>query len=190
MNEGYPGYTRMTGVQADEFLAKFAIVHQWSDDPTPTGSRAGASLGTDILANTGLSATLIQSKTTGAYTLAIRSTEFRSWAEGGDSERDAGGADISGIAATGFALAQQAALERYYAWLKQTNKLPPAAVLNVTGYSSGGHLSTVFTEIHHSDADISFGETITFNGAGRGSYRAAAGSLQAMVAYYQSVLII
>ena len=84
LNEGYPGYTRMTTQQADEFLEKFKIVHQWSDNPTPTGKRplpegidgkpklnAG-----DLLANTGLSATLIQDKATGAFTLAIRSTEF------------------------------------------------------------------------------------------------------------------
>ena len=68
LNEGYPGYTRMTKQQADEFLDKFKIVHQWSDNPTPTGKRplpegidgkpklnAG-----DLLANTGLSATLIE----------------------------------------------------------------------------------------------------------------------------------
>ena len=39
LNEGYPGYTRMTTQQADEFLDKFKIVHQWSDNPTPTGRR-------------------------------------------------------------------------------------------------------------------------------------------------------
>ena len=39
LNEGYPGYTRMTKQQADEFLDKFKIVHQWSDNPTPDGKR-------------------------------------------------------------------------------------------------------------------------------------------------------
>lgn len=39
LNEGYPGYTRMTSVQADEFLSKHSLVLQWSDNPTPTGSR-------------------------------------------------------------------------------------------------------------------------------------------------------
>src|SRR5690349_3314562 len=34
LNEGYPGYTRMTGSQADEFLSKYSIVHQWSDNPS------------------------------------------------------------------------------------------------------------------------------------------------------------
>ena len=146
LNEGYPGYTRMTTQQADEFLEKFKIVHQWSDNPTPDGKRplpegidgkpklnAG-----DLLANTGLSATLIQDKTTGAFTLAIRSTEFRDWNKGGDGERDKVGADIESIATKGFALAQLAALEQYYEWLKNNGKLPANAQLNVTGYSLGG----------------------------------------------------
>ncbi len=172
LNEGYPGYTRMTKQQADEFLDKFKIVHQWSDNPTPTGKRplpegidgkpklnAG-----DLLANTGLSATLIQDKATGAFTLAIRSTEFRDWSKGGDGERDKAGADIESIATKGFALAQLAALEQYYEWLKNNGKLPASAQLNVTGYSLGGHLATVFTEIHRSDKDISFGETAVVSG--------------------------
>jgi len=33
LNEGLPGYTRMTDAQADGFLSKFSIIHQWSDDP-------------------------------------------------------------------------------------------------------------------------------------------------------------
>jgi len=194
LNQGYPGYTRMAGVQADEFMERFAIVHQWSDNPTPNGTRTGAALGPGILANTGLSATLIRKKDdsgnlTNEYTLAVRSTEFRSWATGGDSERDTVGADLNGIASVGFALAQQAALERYYEWLKQgpSPLLPSGAVLNVAGYSLGGHLATVFTEVHRIDADISFGETVTFNGAGRGLYNADAGSLKDMLDFYQAV---
>lgn len=197
LNEGYPGYTRMTTQQADEFLDKFKIVHQWSDNPTPDGKRplpegidgkpklnAG-----DLLANTGLSATLIKDKATGAFTLAIRSTEFRDWSKGGDGERDKAGADIESIATKGFALAQLAALEQYYEWLKNNGKLPASAQLNVTGYSLGGHLATVFTEIHRSDKDISFGETVTFNGAGRGTWNNAAGSERDIIAFYQKVLI-
>lgn len=201
LNEGYPGYTRMTTQQADEFLEKFKIVHQWSDNPTPDGKRplpegidgkpklnAG-----DLLANTGLSATLIEKvengQATGEYTLAIRSTEFRDWSKGGDGERDKAGADIESIATKGFALAQLAALEQYYEWLKNNGKLPANAQLNVTGYSLGGHLATVFTEIHRSDKDISFGETVTFNGAGRGTWNNAAGSERDIIAFYQKVLI-
>jgi hypothetical protein len=99
LNGGYAGYTRMTDSQADEFLSKFQIVHQWSDNPTPNGSRPAVEgsyayprLNAEILANTGLSATLIKDKATGSFTLAIRSTEFRNWALGGDGERDKFGA--------------------------------------------------------------------------------------------------
>ncbi len=196
LNEGYPGYTRMTTAQADEFLSKFTIAHQWSDNPTPTGSRPVQAGdvgyleldGVQILANTGLSATLIQNKETGEYTLAIRSTEFRNWADGGDGERDKYGADIKSIAFTGFALAQQEALERYYTWLKQNGHLPAGAKLNVTGYSLGGNLATVFTEIHQNNPDIQFGETVTFNGAGRGQWEFSQGSLSDMLSYYHQVL--
>jgi hypothetical protein len=94
LNEGYPGYTRMTDSQADEFLSKFQIVHQWSDNPTPNGSRSAVEgsyayprLNAEILANTGLSATLIKDKATGSFTLAVRSIEFRDWDLGGDGEQ-------------------------------------------------------------------------------------------------------
>src|SRR6185369_10129092 len=97
------------------------------------------------------------------------------------------GADINGIVLTGFALAQQAALENYYKWLKDTGRLPYGAELNLTGYSLGGHLATVFTEMHRNDSDIRFGEAVTFNGAGRGTY--AAGDLKAMVKFFQDVLV-
>jgi hypothetical protein len=189
------------GFQADEFLRKFELIHQWSDNPTPTGLRPGAEgrsdrpqLNDEILANTGLSATLIRKKDangnpTNDYTLAIRSTEFRSWAAGGDGERDKTGADIQDIAFVGFTLAQLGALEKYYQWLKDNGQLPSGARLDVTGYSLGGHLATVFTEIHQNDADIRFGQTVTFNGAGRGSWNANQGSLADMIAYYQAVLI-
>jgi Ca2+-binding RTX toxin-like protein len=195
LNQGYPGYTRMTESQADEFLGKYRIIHQWSDDPTPTGSRPAPEgiagkpkLNTDVLANTGLSATLIQDKATGSFTLAIRSTEFRAWDKGGDGERDKTGADLTDVAFNGFALAQLDALEQYYQWLKDNAKLPIGAKLNVTGYSLGAHLATVFTEIHQDDINIQFGEAVTFNGAGRGTWNTNIGSEKDIIAYYHAVL--
>ena len=107
LNQGWPGFTRMTESQAFEFLSKYKIVHQWSDNPcTKDGEQIaprpaidyvhdrGLLLnGPDMLANTGLSATLIRKldafgHDTNEYTLAIRSTEFRDWDKGGDGERD------------------------------------------------------------------------------------------------------
>ncbi len=69
---------------------------------------------------------------------------------------------------TGFAFAQLAAMENYYLQLTTSGVLTTGATLNVTGYSLGNHLATIFTELHANDPDIIFGHTYTFNGAGRG----------------------
>ena len=61
-------------------------------------------------------------------------------------------------------------------------------IVNVTGYSLGGNLATVFTELHQGDSDITFGQTVTINGAGRGTWQTGQGSLADMLAYYKTVL--
>jgi len=208
LNQGWPGFTRMTDSQADEFLGKYLIVHQWSDNPctmdgVPIASRPAIDYEHDeglllnsqeMLANTGFSATLIRFRDengalTNEYTLAIRSTEFRSWSEGGDGERDTYQADVLGVAALGFALAQMDAMEKYFQWLLDNELLPFGATLNVTGYSLGGHLATVFTEMHKDDPNLgAFGNTVTFNGAGRGSWDALQGDLYDVVEYFHKVL--
>lgn len=152
-SEGFPdtGATRMTGTitqgQAHDFAHSFQIIDHHANDAT------------------GFSATLMRDRTTGEYTLSFRSTEAKHQAAGGDWERDGlSGADGE-IAQTGFALAQLVSMEKYYRSLKaDPTKLPAGAVLNVTGYSLGGHLATVFTELHASEVNA----TYTFNGAGRG----------------------
>lgn len=194
INNGYSGYTRLTAVQIDEIQKKFAVIHQWSDDPTIRARSVSDGITNPPLpANTGLSATLIRrlgsnGQLTNQYTLAIRSTEFQPSIKGGDFERDGDGSDL-GIALTGFAFAQLSALEGYFDWLTAMGKLPPGAELSVTGYSLGGHLATVFTEIHQNDPRIRFNETVTFNGAGRGGFNASAGTLKEMVQYYQAALV-
>ena len=195
------GFTRFTDTQAEEFLGKFRIVDQWSDNPTPTGTRPNQPGdigyltldGQQVLANSGLSATLIRKKDalgnlSNEYTLAIRSTEFRDETAGGDRDRDLLGADLLGIVPTGFALAQLVALEDYYASLKQSGKLPQGASLAVSGYSLGGHLATVFTEIHAKDADVALGHAYTFNGAGRGTWNQSANDPLGIVSYYRDAV--
>ena len=59
-------------------------------------------------------------------------------------------------------------MENYYLQLTTSGVLPTGSTLNVTGYSLGGHLATIFTELHANDPDILFGHTYIFNGAGRG----------------------
>src|SRR4051812_4119899 len=148
------GLTRATPLQAEELLSRFQILHQWSDNPDRIrnvlpGEPGYVTLnGEQILANTGLSATLIKnidpdSPYFGTYTLAARSTEYQSAETGGDKERDVYGADRNSIASDGSALAQVDALDRYYEWLKTTpGMLPPGADLYLSGYSLSGHLVT------------------------------------------------
>jgi hypothetical protein len=158
---GVPNANQITG-SAQAFASHYQILDHHANDAS------------------GFSATLMRDTTTGEYTLSLRSTEFKPAALGGDKERDALQADAD-IALHGFAFGQLAAMEEYFARLKQGVKsdgtidptlqaffATPGHAINVTGYSLGGHLATVFTELHYNDNDIAFGHTYTFNGAGRG----------------------
>ena len=137
------GMTRFTTVQAQQFTERYHIVDHHANDAT------------------GFSATLMFDNQTQSYTLSFRSTEYLNQVDGGDYERDGlPGADGE-IKDYGFAFGQLAAMEEYVARLKQgilsngsvdaslqTFFADPAHQLNVTGYSLGGHLATVFTELH------------------------------------------
>lgn len=113
-----------------------------------------------------------------SYTLSFRSTEPRPTVEGGDAERD--GLFASGltpaadgeIGLSGFAFGQLMAMERYYLELTTSGTLPTGATLNVTGYSLGGHLATVFTELHASQV----AQTTVFNASGRGRIEGFSGT--------------
>lgn len=127
---------------------------------------------------TGFSATLTYDSKTKSYVLSFRSTEYRNASKGGDFERDGGlivdGADDE-IVKYGFALAQLVAMERYYQEVRA--KLTHEATLNVTGYSLGGHLATVFFQLHSEE----IAETFLFNSPGRGNVRAIPGLTEAEV---------
>ncbi|THJ25601.1 MAG: hypothetical protein CAF45_000780 [Nitrospira sp. CG24E] len=142
---GVPGANQVVG-SAQAFVSRYDIIDHHANDAT------------------GFSATLMRDITTGEYTLSFRSTEFQTQVNGGDRERDGFGADLE-ITSDGFAFGQLVAMEAYYQQLKaDPTKLPPGTVLNVTGYSLGGHLATVFTELHSADIQ----HTYTFNAAGQG----------------------
>jgi len=181
------GLTRLTPSQADEFLSAFTIRHQLSDNATGQRTTPAYLPGTRIPANSGVSATLIQSKANpNEYTLSIRSTESQPWSLGGDRERDGLGADAS-IAFNGFAFAQLDALDRYFNWLKSPaggNLLPAGAVLTVTGYSLGGALAAGLTLLYPREVAKSY----TFNGAGVGYWDATKGSLADVLSRYRAVL--
>ena len=145
--EEFKGATRMTAVQVAQFETKWEIVDHHANDAS------------------GFSATLLRSKTTGEFTLSFRSTEYQNEDKGGDWNRDGSlGADGQ-IFGDGFAVGQLAAMEAYYAQLKQDGTLPVDATLNVTGYSLGGHLATVFTELHSAEVNHAY----LFNAPGRGT---------------------
>jgi len=172
------GNTRMTSEMVMQFNDRFEVVDHRGNDDQRASLRA--------LNGTGLSATLFKNKETGNYTLSFRSTEYADTATGGDWSRDgASGADGQ-IAVRGLALGQLAAAEDYFALLKSSGKLPTGAKLDVTGYSLGGHIATVFTEMHVNDADIQFGETVTFNAPGRGSVNG--GRVKEAVTRYKEIL--
>ena len=143
---GVPNASQVMG-SAQAFVSRYQIVDHHTNDAT------------------GFSATLMKDTVTGQYTLSFRSLEYQNQAQGGDWERDGQGGAAGEIAGAGFALGQLVSMERYYQELKANPlKLPPGAILNVTGYSLGGHLATVFTELHTADIQ----HTYIFNGAGIG----------------------
>src|SRR5262249_1980272 len=138
------GHTRMPEAQSAEFMRKNAIAAHHAND------------------STGFSGTLLRwtNEQGGTeYTLSLRSTEFKPFDKGGDRVRDALlGADGE-IVTSGFAIGQLAALEDFY----QREVLPIVGTqkINVTGYSLGGHLATVFTEMHADAVKAAY----VFNGA-------------------------
>jgi Ca2+-binding RTX toxin-like protein len=150
--EGFPeaGFTRFTGTlvqgQAKDFAQRYQIVDHHANDAT------------------GFSATLLKDTATNTYTLSFRSTEYQNQAQGGDWERDGQPGASGEIFFKGFAFGQLVSMEKYYQKLKTDGVLPSGATLTVTGYSLGGHLATVFTELHEDEIQ----HTYTFNGAGRG----------------------
>ena len=136
-----PGKTRMTTLQAEDFIQRYQILDHHANDAT------------------GFSATLMFDTQANSYTLSFRSTESAPTLLGGDRERDFFGADVE-IGTSGFAFGQLAAMEEYYRSLKDSGKVPIGAVLNVTGFSLGGHLATVFTELHAGEVNQAY----LFNG--------------------------
>jgi hypothetical protein len=163
--EQFSGKTRFT----DQLTSYFV--------PTPGSSPRYQIIDHHANDATGFSATLMRDTTNGQYTLSFRSLEYQNRAQGGDWERDGQGGAVGEIAGSGFALGQLVSMERYFAELEQgrlTNgTIDPALqaffansanTINVSGYSLGGHLATVFTLLHSNRVN----HTYIFNGAGIG----------------------
>ncbi|HEY1131479.1 MAG TPA: calcium-binding protein, partial [Roseateles sp.] len=147
--------SRFTATQATHFLEHWKVVEQkpntasgfsgtlfecTADDPA-TGAKRG-----DLV-------------------MSFRSTEFID-----DSARDNQATNALEIKETGFAWGQVRDMEAWYQELvasgKLVNQVNPYKSFSVTGYSLGGHLASVFNEMHSNVAD----QVVTFNGAGIGGH--------------------
>lgn len=172
-----PGKTRLTDSQIAYFNQNYDIIdHRSNDDPRFAGQASNGS---------GFSATLTRNRTTGEYTLSFRSLEYANPNQGGDWARDGGPGAAGSIANWGFAFAQIAAMEEYYQSLRAPGgPLENIAQINVTGYSLGGHLGSVFTQMHGAEVNHAY----LFNAAGHGTFDASVGTLNDMVAYFRAVL--
>src|SRR6185312_3794019 len=120
--------------------------------------------GVSIADKSGLSATLLFDASTQKYVLSIRSTEAALGIVSGQRIKDPGDieADLE-IARYGYALAQISQLQDFYE--STVKPIVGDAKVDVTGYSLGGHLATVFTELN----PTAVGHTYLFTGAGTGS---------------------
>ncbi|MBK8016911.1 MAG: hypothetical protein IPK20_09480 [Betaproteobacteria bacterium] len=102
---------------------------------------------------------------------------------GGDDARDIGGADTE-IFLDGLAWAQLASAEK---WLQQMfgpgGLLATAQTVHFTGYSLGGHIASVMTELHPEWVS----STWVFNGSGRGAI-AGGYSIRQLIDAYNRLL--
>ena len=115
---GEPGFTEK---QAELLLSRFELIRPFEDP------------------GTGFRAALFFDKTTSEYTLAIAGTDAD------EIIGDVTFADLVGIAATGYASGQIAAMFAFYDELLATGILHTDLRINVVGHSLGGHLATVFS---------------------------------------------
>jgi len=171
---GFPpsGYTRLPRELGDPSANTYTIIAHHANDAT------------------GFSGTLLRwtNEQGGTeYTLSIRSTEYKNFNQGGDAERDNLLGANGEVIKRGFALGQLAALEDFYE--REVLPLTGAAQINVTGYSLGGHLATVFTETHADRVKAAY----VFNSAGRGEIVGPGGTtaerMSVMIGQFRAVLI-
>ena len=123
----------------------------------------------------GFSGTLMRNKVTGEYTISFRSTESKGEDDGGDVDRDSALGANGQIKDDGFAWGQIRDMQAFYQSLSAEGSehydatfsahMASQGQLNVTGYSLGGHLAQVFTQLNYNGVL----HTYTINGAGMGT---------------------
>ena len=143
LTEGNKHASKFTAPKADAFLAEWSVVAQ----------RANTS--------SGFSGTLFKSNKTNEYVLSFRSTEFID-----DAARDNMATNTLEIKEIGYAWGQLADMKAWYEELSGAGgQLAGGRPFSVTGYSLGGHLATAFNLMYGAAS-----QTVTFNGAGVGTY--------------------
>ena len=151
--QGNDRASRFTQSEAQKFEADWEVVAQIPNTQT------------------GFSGTLFRCKVTdpsrglveGEYVISFRSTEFVD-----DAVRDSAATNTLEIHDTGWAWGQIADMEAWYKKLKGDGLLPAGAVLNVTGYSLGGHLATAFNILRHEQREAAeIGNVIMNSNRGR-----------------------
>lgn len=143
-----PGANRAPERLAQRFVDRYEVLEQFANNQFD------------------FSATLLRHRSTGEYTLSFKSLEYPNQNRGGDWERDGLPGAAGEIGFLGFAVGQLASMEEYYRRLRAPDgRLAGVEQINVTGYSLGGHLATVFTLMHSEDVK----QTVTFNAAGHGN---------------------
>lgn len=178
---GELGATQATSLMWTDFSSKWSIIaHQENT-------------------TSGFSGTLLKN-ISGEYTISFRSTESNGESKGGDVDRDSFKGANGEISATGFAWGQILDMEKFLSDLTTSTSRHYSAQfdayvtgggkLNVTGYSLGGHLAQVFTQLHR---DVVL-HTYTFNGAGIGTINAVPegasikSELTALLVKFESIL--
>ena len=111
---------------------------------------------------------MFRDKSSGEYTVSFRSLEYAEESKGGDWMRDGRPGGAGEISGRGLAFAQAASMERYLENLQQGRRydavsgkwiadaklaeasqaLTSGGGANITGFSLGGHLASVFTLLH------------------------------------------
>jgi pimeloyl-ACP methyl ester carboxylesterase len=141
--------SKFTESEAIKFAAEWEVVDQRANTETGFSGTLFRRIKDDPV--TGAKA--------GELVLSFRSTEFID-----DAARDNLATNTYEIKNTGYAWGQIADMEVWYKSLQDKGLISTGAPFSVTGYSLGGHLATVFNQLHPNAAQ----QVITFNGAGVG----------------------
>lgn len=160
LTEGNKHASKFTTPQADAFLSEWSVVAQRANTPS------------------GFSGTLFKNIKTNEYVLSFRSTEFID-----DAARDNMATNTLEIKETGYAWGQLADMKAWYEELSGAGgQLAGGRPFSVTGYSLGGHLATAFNLMYGAAS-----QTLTFNGAGVGTYDRGSVELKNLVQQFSDM---